>query len=128
MLIKRSELEKILANLIDSLEHVKHVGLLLIWLWEYLQNKYASAESPSEVRVSRSSCRESLPRIYRPLLDALAMFRNAYVHQGPKATVDAVLELRSMDPSVVQDLFTLAEVPENACILYWKWLREERCL
>lgn len=121
MKIKVSDIENILSDLHYSLNHVTHPGLLLVWIWEYFSILYCVSISESEASVSRHNCTESLPWVYTEFLDALAEFRNAFVHRGPTAATVKLRRLRCVNVTIVRDLFELTKLPEIAQHTYWKW-------
>lgn len=121
MRIKLSDIDVALRDLRFSLTNVTHPGLLLVWIWEYLQVLYSVPVSVTEASMSRRNCTESLPNIYAEFLDALADFRNSFVHRGPVATKEELYRFRHVNVPVIKDLFELAQLPEHARYIYWKW-------
>lgn len=113
--LRENELE-----LKSALDSVENIGLTLVWLFEYLKVRYYY-KSKDKLYTGKSACKRSLPYIFHDFVENLGSFRNTFVHRGYTPSALYVMNITLCDCDIIEELFEIAEVPNNARNVFFMW-------
>lgn len=120
MKYSKDKLDSMLDSLMYTLQSVHSAGMCLVWMYSLISARFCK-KIGNEYVVNLSACLDTLPDHCKSFVRYLSDYRNVYVHEGVLNTKAALVNILSCDKETIQDVMTLASVPQNAQDVFWKW-------